>query len=283
MNVRDQWRDGTLVMVYRSMLQTYPQFINPTPPIIADLQFRRAMVHALDRQQMVDTLQFGLTSIGHTFISPREKEYSEIERSLTKYDYDPRRASQMIEALGYMKGPDGFFRDRAGQTLQVQARTSQGDDLQEKTMYAASDDWQKIGVQVERHLVPPQRANDAEYRSTFPSFDVKRQAGTIDYARNFHSDRVALPENNYLTSGNNSRYRNRELDASIERYFTTIPNEDRMDAARRVVQHVSEQVAWIGLFYQTEPDLVANRLQNLQVPKSSASSRLWNIHEWDLR
>ena len=283
MNVRDQWREGALIMVYRSMLQTYPQFINPNPPIIGDLQFRRAMVHALDRQQMVDTLQFGLTSVGHTFISPREKEYAEIEGSIVKYDYDPRRASQMIEALGYTKGTDGFFRDRAGQILQVQARTSLGDDLQEKTMYAAADDWQKVGVQVERHLVPPQRANEAEYRATFPGFDVKRQAGTMDYARNFHSDRVALPENSYLTSGNNSRYRNRELDASIERYFTTIPIEDRMDAARRIVQHISENVAWVGLFYQTEPDLVANRLQNLHVPKSSGASRLWNIHEWDVR
>jgi peptide/nickel transport system substrate-binding protein len=283
MNVRDLWREGTLVMVYRSMLQTYPQFINPSPPIIADLQFRRAMVYALDRQQMVDTLQFGLTSIGHTFVSPREREFAEIDGSIVKYEYDPRRASQMIELLGYSKGPDGFFRDRSGQTLQVQARTSQGDDLQEKTMYAAADDWQKVGVQVERHLVPPQRANDAEYRATFPAFDVKRQAGTMDYARNFHSDRVALPENSYLASGNNSRYRNRELDASIERYFTTIPHEDRMDAARRIVQHVSEQVAWIGLFYQTEPDLMANRLLNVSVPKSSGSSRLWNIHEWDIR
>src|SRR5207302_5672486 len=29
MNVRDQWREGSLVMVFRSMLQTFPQFINP--------------------------------------------------------------------------------------------------------------------------------------------------------------------------------------------------------------------------------------------------------------
>lgn len=283
MNIRDQWRDGALVMAYRSMLQIYPQFINPSPPIISDLQFRRAMVHALDRQQMVDTLQFGLTSIGHTFVSPREREYQEIEGSIVKYDYDPRRASQMIETLGYSKGSDGFFRDRGGQRLQVQMRTSQGDDLQEKSMYAASDDWQRLGVEVERHLVPPQRASDAEYRATFPSFDVKRQAGTIDYVRSFHSDRVALPENNYLTSGNNSRYRSRELDASIDRYFTTIPHDDRMDAARRVVQHVSEQVAWIGLFYQTEPDLVANRLANVSVPKSNSANRLWNVHEWDIK
>jgi peptide/nickel transport system substrate-binding protein len=269
--------------MYRSMLQIYPQFINPTPAVVGDLQFRRAMVHALDRQQMVDTLQFGLTSVGHTFISPREREYGEIEGSIMKYDYDPRRAAQMIEALGFTKGPDGIFRDRGGQKLVAQARTSQGDDLQEKSMYAASDDWTRLGIEIERHLVVPQRASDAEYRATFPAFDVKRQAGTIDYARNFHSDRVALPENSYLVSGNNSRYRNRELDASIDRYFTTIPLEDRMDAARRVVQHVSEQVAWIGLFYQTEPDLIANRLANVAVPKSSGASRLWNVHEWDVK
>jgi peptide/nickel transport system substrate-binding protein len=162
MNVRDQWRDGALEMSYRSMLQIYPQFINPTPAIVGDLQFRRAMVHAIDRQQMVDTLQFGLTSVGHTFISPREREYADIEGSIVKYEYDPRRGGQMIEALGYTRGPDGFFRDRNGQKLVVQARTSQGDDLQEKSMYAASDDWTRLGVEVERHLVVPQRASDAE-------------------------------------------------------------------------------------------------------------------------
>ena len=130
MNVRDQWREGSLVMVFRSMLQTFPQFINPTPPVIADLQFRRAMVHAIDRQQMVDTLQFGLTSVGHTFISPREKEYPDIESSIVKYDYDPVRSGQMIEALGYHKVGDSLFRDSAGEKLTVQIRTSQGDDRQ---------------------------------------------------------------------------------------------------------------------------------------------------------
>ena len=283
MNVRDQWRDGQLVILNRSMIQVFSQFINPTPPIVGNLQFRRALLHALDRQEMVDTLQFGLTSVGHTFVSPQEREYAAIEGSIVRYDYDPRRATQMIEVLGYGKGPDGIFRDRDGQRLQVQIRTSLGDDLQEKAMYASADQWQRLGLDVERHLVPPQRAADAEYRSTFPAFDVKRQAGTMDYARNFHSDRVALPENSFLVSGNNSRYRNAELDAAIDRYFTTIPFAERMEAAREVVHYVSDQVAWIGLFYQTTPDLVANRLLNVPVPRSSEGSRLWNVHEWDIK
>jgi peptide/nickel transport system substrate-binding protein len=232
---------------------------------------------------MVDVLQFGLTSVGHTFVSPKEPEYPFVESGIVKYDYDPRRAAQMIEELGYSKGQDGVYRDRAGQKLSVQTRTSLGDELQEKTMYAAGDDWKRLGVEIEVHLVPPQRANEAEYRATFPAFDVKRQAGTMDYARNFHSNRVALPENNYLVSGNNARYRNPDLDAQIDRYFTTIPMGPRMDAAAQVVRHVSEQVAWMGMFYQTDPLVLANRIQNITIPKASGSDVTWNVHQWDVR
>ena len=39
----------------------HPQLLNPTPAIVASLDFRRALLYALDRQQMVDTLQAGMT------------------------------------------------------------------------------------------------------------------------------------------------------------------------------------------------------------------------------
>ena len=150
-------------------------------------------------------------------------------------------------------------------------------------MYATGDDWRRLGVDIEVHLVVPQRAADAEYRSTFPAFDVKRQAGTMAYATSFHSSRVALPENNFLVSGNNARYQNAELDAHIDRYFTTIPMGPRMEAAAQVVRHVSDQVAWMGMFYQTDPNVIAHRIQNIQIPKASASTMLWNVHAWDVR
>jgi peptide/nickel transport system substrate-binding protein len=283
MNVRDQWREGKLEVSYRSMIQVFPQFIDPNPPIVSNLQFRRALVHALNRQEMMETLQFGLTAIGHTFISPREPEYRHVEPHIVKYDYDVRRAAQIFESLGFTTAQDGYYRDPSGQRFGFQIRTSLGDELQEKSMFATADDWQRFGIDVERHLVPPQRARDAEYRATFPAFDLKRQAGTMEYATSFHSSRVALPENNYLVSGNNSRYRSVELDASIDRYFTTIPYEARMQAAADVVRYVSENVAWIGLYYQTDPQLLANRLNNVHMPQASGGNLLFNVHEWDIR
>jgi len=281
--VRDQWRDGSLDYKYGSMLQIFPQFINPTPPIVGNLEFRRAMLHAINRQQMVDVFMGGLTSVGHTFVSPSEPEYRYVESSNVRYDYDQRRAGQMIEELGYRKDAEGIFREGGGPRLAVQIRTSQGDDRQEKAMFATADDWQQLGVEVERFLVPPQRATDAEFRSTFPAFDVKGQAGTFDYAPSFHSSRVSLAENGYRVSGNNARYINAELDSLIDRYYTTIPLQERMELAAGIVRHVSDQVAWMGLYYQITPILISNRLRNVTQAKASKASTLTRIHEWDLR
>jgi ABC-type transport system substrate-binding protein len=141
-------------------------------------------------------------------------------------------------------------------------------------------------VEVERHLVPPQRANDAEYRATFPAFDLKRQGGTMEYATSFHSSRIALPENNYLVSGNNSRYSRPEMDVLIDRYFTTIPVPERMEVGRQVVRMLSEDVGWIGLYYQVSPILLPSKVPNLRI---SASPGTWGdqmvefLHEWEIR
>ncbi len=281
--VRDQWKDGRVDFKSSSMLQIFPQFVNPTPPIVTNLDFRRAMLHAINRKEMVDTLVFGLTSVGHTFVAPSEPEYRAIEGSIIRYEYDPRRASELLEGIGYRKGPDGIYRDSADRKLAFEIRTSQGDDRQEKAMFATADDWQRLGVEVERTLVPPQRAGDAEYRSNFPAFDLKGQAGTFDYAQSFHSNRASLPENNYRVSGNNARYMNPALDALIDRYYITIPMEERLRVAGQIVHHISDQVAWMGLYYSVTPLLINNRLVNVSQAKAARASTLSNVHEWDLR
>jgi ABC-type transport system substrate-binding protein len=281
MNVADQWRAGKLGTRFSSMIQMFVQHINPTPPILSNVEFKRAMVHALDRQTMADIFQFGLSSVGHTFINPQEPEYPFIESAIVRYEYSPARAMQLLEGLGYSRGADGSLRDRGGQKLSFQIRTSLGDLRQEKPLYASADQWQQLGVEVERHLVPPQRAADAEYRATFPAFDVKGQAGAMDYAPSFHTRGIALPENGYRVSGNNSRYSNPEMDLAIDKYFTTVPWDERMEWGRKIVQRLSEDVGWIGLHYEVGPVLIPHRLLNL-VPLRNEGLMLDAIHDWDV-
>ena len=58
-----------------------------------------ALIQAIDRQQMLDTFMGGQSSITHTFVAPDSAEFKEIESSVVRYDYDPRRSIQMIEGI----------------------------------------------------------------------------------------------------------------------------------------------------------------------------------------
>src|SRR5207237_6383482 len=85
MQTRDQWRDGKIDVAFTSWIVIYPQFLNPTPSIVTNLQFRRALMHAVDRQQMAESLQGGLVSVAHTFLHPNEPEYRDVEPSIVRY------------------------------------------------------------------------------------------------------------------------------------------------------------------------------------------------------
>jgi peptide/nickel transport system substrate-binding protein len=78
--VRDHWRDGKMLVAFENWIMIYPQFVNPDPPIQTDVRFRRAMLMAIDRQAMADTIQAGLVPVAHSYVRPDEPEYPETER-----------------------------------------------------------------------------------------------------------------------------------------------------------------------------------------------------------
>ena len=280
--VRDQWGDGRMENALKSWLVIYPQFISPSPPIITDVRFRRALLHAIDRQELVDSLQYGLVPVAHSILSPNQPRYREIEeRNVVRYEYDPRRAVQLIEGLGYARGPDGIFRDAAGQRLSLEYRTITT-DINQKTLFAVADYWQRAGVAIETVVIPTQRATDLEYRANFPAVELLRQPDDIRGMVRFHSSEARTAERGY-TGTNNARYINPELDALLERYRTTIPQQERIQVIGQIIHHISDQLNAIGLFYDGQPVLVANRLLNIGPGPGEFTTQAWNAHEWDVK
>ncbi len=281
--VRDQWRDGKLAARLSSWIAAYPQFVNPSPPVVADARFRRALLQGIDRQAMVESIYFGQSQIAHSYVSPAEPEYRDVESSIVRYDFDARPATDAIEGLGYTKAADGTFRDAAGQPLNLEIRTTGGDDLQEKTMLSISDYWQRLGIQMDPVVVPRQRATDREYRANFPAFEEVRQpnALTPDALTRIHGAEASLPENNYRGS-NRMRYQNAELDALIDRFYVTIPRQERNQALAGIIHHMTDQVVPLGIYYNVDPTMIANRILNV-APGAQGSTPAWNSAEWDVR
>jgi peptide/nickel transport system substrate-binding protein len=279
LQVNATWRDGRMDGKPSNWIAHYPQHLTPNPTVIGNPQFRRALLHAMDRQGMSDAFLAGQASPAHTILVPTEPEFKEVESAIVKYDYDPRTATQIIEGLGYTRGSDGFFRDGSGQRLSVEARTNAGDDLKDKLVFSTADSWQRVGVGTETYIVPRQAASDRELRSTYPGFDLVRQP--FEPLR-LHSAEAPLPTNRWSGS-NRGRYMNSELDALIDRYYVTIAPQERIQVLRQMLRQISEQAVVLGTVYGQEPILVSNRLVNVAVAQPPRAVETWNAHLWDLK
>jgi len=280
--VRDLWREGKFENAIKSWLVIYPQFVDPNPTVVTDVRFRRALLHAIDRQQIVDTLQFGLVPVAHSILSPGQAQYRELEeRNVVRYEYDPRRAEQLVQGIGYTRGSDGTFRDPAGQRLSLEFRTITT-DINQKTMLAVADYWQKVGIATETVVIPTQRATDLEYRANFPAVELLRQPDDVRGMTRLHGTEARTADRGY-TGTNNSRYVNAEFDALLDRYLTTIPRQERLQVIGQIVHHISDQLPAMGLFYDGQPALIANRLMNVGPGPGEFATQAWNAHEWDVR
>jgi peptide/nickel transport system substrate-binding protein len=280
MQIRDQWRDGKMLLTFTSWDAIYIQFVNPTPAVIADVRFRRALLHAIDREKQAESLMDGLVPVAHSYLSPNAPEYREVESRIVRYDYNPRRASQLLEEIGYASGSDGMLRDSAGQPLTVEIRAAIQTDTNVKSMLATADDWQRVGVNAERVVIPNQRVPDREYRATMPGFELVRQRNDAGDLRNWHTTEIPRAENNY-TGRNRSRYSSPVLDTLVEQYPLTIPRAERTRIVGDVVQHVTDQVVMMGIFYASQVTMLANRLGNVR--PGDATTPAWNAEEWDVR
>jgi peptide/nickel transport system substrate-binding protein len=274
---RDQWRSGRVEINVTGWIVGFPQLLTPSPALVGEARFRQALMHGMDRQAMADSIQGGLAPVAHTNIGPNEPEYKDIEPSIVKYEFDTRKATQLLEGMGLVKGADGLYHNAQGLPISLEVRSTGTYDAAVKGMIAVADYWQKLGFNIDQVPVPQQRQSDTEYRANFTGFHVQRQPTDADSLVRYTSSQVPTAQNGYRGESKN-RYVNKDLDALIDTYFLTIPRPERMGVLSKIVQHMTSEVIALGLFYDSTPRLISNRLLNVPADAPQA-----NVYEWDVK
>jgi len=279
LQARDQWAGrGRAEVEVQNWSALYPQFIDPSPAILANVDFRRALVHALHRQELTDLLQDGLGPVADIFLIPGSEEYETVKQHVVRYEYDPRRAMQLFQQVGLTRAADGTLHDSSAQPVVVQVRTTR-DDLRERVMYSMGEYWRAVGIRMEPSLIATQAQQARDYRATRPAFEFTRTPATPD---GYHSSGVPRPENNF-NGDNRSRYGNSELDSLIDRYYLTVPKRERFESLGGVIRHITEHVVAVGVFYTVIPTLLSNSVQGASMPEVVGGRITFNAHEWDVR
>jgi peptide/nickel transport system substrate-binding protein len=249
-------------------------------PAMLDVNVRKAIVLATDREKIVQDLLNGLTEVPVTFWDSTPPYGNP---NLTPYSYDPDEAKRLLDEAGWVDSNGDGTRDKDGKELVLRYIANQR-QLRKDVQAVVQQMWAQVGIGAE--LVNygddyfngyadggPQATGQydiAEYSSApgFPDPEI---------STNWLCSQVVGPDN--PDGGNWQGYCNEELDALLDEQATTTDPEARKQLYYQIGEIMHNDVVWVGLW--KDPDLwsLSTRLQNVRF---SGVTPFWNANEWTL-
>lgn len=264
------------------------QFGDPTAPWARDVRVRRGIAHMYDRQVIVDTLEFGTTTVADVVVSPRDPIYKLIEeRGLPRYGYDLAQSQRLMGEAGWTRGPDGIYSDASGVTFDIEMFTKAVTDNSLRRIQVSADILRQGGLNATFRTFPNSATGlgDRRFRSTFKGiFGSLTVADEPLTGQTFVGSNVRVDGEGISIGTNVYRYSNPAFDALFERYRTTLDPQVRNGLRADLLKHMADDLVGVPLFYgfliYAQVVRKGVRGPTWMHPTQQASG--WLLHTWDI-
>lgn len=236
---------------------------NVTRGVLQDPEVRKALVPAINRQELVDTVLGPDFRTATSTLASKTPGYTE----LTDVTYDPEKAKSILDAAGWVPGPDGI-REKDGQKLSFKVMFAAVFAGNQAILELTQQQLRDVGVDLQLELVsvPESTARqntkdyDANYyNSTRADGDILRTSFAID-GRNLNA-RGPIPD----------------LDASLTNELATTDTAERNAIIAAAQQQVLDNGLWIPTIELSQAIGAGANVQDL---KFEASARLQFFDTW---
>jgi peptide/nickel transport system substrate-binding protein len=245
---------------------------------ITDVRLRKALLHAIDRDGLNETINLGFTPVAHAFISPQDALFPEVDRVITKYPYDPNRATALLSEAGWRRQTnDGPLFDATGQSLDVELMTTANQESQSTIIV---DNWKAAGANSTMFVVPQARARDGELASSFPAARVNnRQLGTENFI--WTANEFSLPENRW-TGSNRGNFSDEEIERLQRIRMTSLDENERRQSTIALLKRMTDLAGPAPFLYSAEFVIARKYVRGPLGRMPSQNGLTWNVHEWEL-
>lgn len=245
--------------------------LNQNDERLTDVRVRQALLHALDRDAMIDAVIEGYGQVATGPVAPLLGAL--YEDQVATYPYDPERAGELLDEAGWVMGDDGI-REKDGEDLVLTMPTGQFGYLVPATLLTQQY-WEDIGVVADVQVIEwnayiQQVVVNREYESTLAWWS---QPPTADVAPYYSCDAIG--------SGNNiPNYCSEELDSLMNAGRRAITPEDQQAAYSDMQTYMANELPYLFLWY---PDILTAKRTTLEgFPEINASSAFQHAVDWYL-
>jgi peptide/nickel transport system substrate-binding protein len=257
-------------------------------PFLSDLNVRKALAMAVDRDAMGNQLYGGgligvptcnILTAPADVVSPNTK-------SMDVCQHDIAKANQLLDEAGWTRGPDGV-RQKDGVRMHVVYQTSIN-SLRQKEQDIVKQGWEQIGVETELKSVDAGVffSSDAGNPDTAAHFftDVEMftngsdQPDPVNWFHDWTTESIVQKSNGWGLN-NYERWSNPDFDATWQQLKSETDTNKRKELAIKLNDMLVQNVVVIPLVARKFP--VAGKSKQLQgVNPSPWDDDNWNVADW---
>ncbi len=237
--------------------------VNLDKPYFQDKRVRQAMLTAIDRKGLVQTVLAGQAVLANTF--PFGPPWA-IGTDLGTYAYNPTKAKQLLTDAGW-----DFNRT-------VNLDLVPGITDRTNALNVVVGDWQAIGMKVNVRLIQAGQLLGARKDDTFDLSMSGTAVGTIDPDLGF----VSLRCNTYYKTGQGTNFAN-YCNSTVDDLFTkarqTSDQSKRAPDYIQATKIVNDELPYLVLYVPKTLYASTNRLKGFK-PNPEIAHTFWNAGDW---
>jgi peptide/nickel transport system substrate-binding protein len=118
----------------------------------ANGDFRRAAAHSIDRDAIIDQVLHGFGTRQWSSVSPSAGDFHNPD--VPRYEYDPARARQILDGLGWRDTDgDGVREDALGNEISFKLATNSGNSVRERVTQIIAQGLADVGIRADVELI----------------------------------------------------------------------------------------------------------------------------------
>ncbi len=250
------WRENFSKYEYYASGYTFLGFnLRPEHPLFSDVRVRRAVSHAINRQEVVDGVLLGLGVPANGPYKPDSWAYNPEVKPVA---YDPAKSLKLLAEAGWVDSDGDGWLDRDGVQFSFTILTNQGNAQRIKTAIIIQERLKQVGIKVQVRTV-----EWATFLNEFVDpgrFDAIILAWSSppdpDIHAVWHSE--ANPRLNFM------RYSNPEVDKLLDQGRSTLDQEQRKRIYWKVQEILAEDQPYCFLYVAKSLPIVHQRIQGIE-------------------
>lgn len=283
MILREQWEKPGKGKIHISPASWSWLNLSRDNPWFSDVKVRRALLHAIDREAMVQNLFKGEKIVSHLPLSRVRKSYKKALATATLYKYDPETAKKLFAEAGWKPGSDGVLVNAKGERMEFEFRVTAERRDHEQAQAIIADYWKKVGVRTNIKNLPNRLLNAAENRNRWPGAFIGTHNVTVEeWQERFHTKNIPTAENKFAPE-NVSGWNDPRKDAILDELNSIVTPARSEQLQLEFLKMFTDALPHLPLYYSPEVLVAKKGLSGITPRQESGgqNSSSWNMYQWD--